>query len=116
LQVVVFDNGPASGTAAVLSMYDQLLLLVDVNGWAVTKSILLSGVPFRITTDVANGNVLVEYADPTDKVSTYAWVDASSGGITSSSLTSPLLGVGVYYDGTNIIPAMRDQPSLQLIH
>jgi hypothetical protein len=116
LYVVVFDSGPASGTVVILSVYDQLLLLVNQNTWAITQSIKLTGNPFRIVADAPNGRVLVEFADPANKVSTFAWVDALSGAVTPSNLTSSLLGVGLAFDGTNIVPAMRNQPSLPMIH
>ena len=41
----VSSPSPASGTVAVLSTYDQLLLLVDVNTWTITKSIRSLGRP-----------------------------------------------------------------------
>ena len=113
LQVVVFDSGPASGTVAALSTYDQLLLLVDISTWKVTKSVKLSGVPFRITTDATNGRVLVAYADPAHVVTTYSWVDAPSGTPTAISATSSLLSVGLGFDGTNIILSQRNQIELK---
>jgi hypothetical protein len=113
LYVVVLDSGPASGTVAVLSTYDQLLLLVDVNTWTITQSVKLSGTPFRITTDVAGGRVLVAFADPVNVQTTFAWVDALTGEATPSSVKSSLLSVGNYYDGKSIVSAMRDQIDLQ---
>jgi DNA-binding beta-propeller fold protein YncE len=81
-QVIAIASGSASGTVAVLSTYDQLLLLVDVNTWTVTKSIPLSGTPFRIVADTTNGAVIVAFADPVNVKTTYASVDVASGTVT----------------------------------
>ena len=111
---VVFDSGSASGTIAVLSTYDQLLLFVDRSSWTVTKSISLSGVqgtPFRIVADVANGAVIVAFANPASVTTTYASVDVATGTVTPLESTSSLLSVGlaVSSDGTKIYSAQRNQ-------
>lgn len=114
LYVVAFDSGPASGTIAVLSTYDQLLLLIDKSSWTITKSIKLSGTPFRIDADKPNGRVLVAFANPASVTTTYAWVDASSGTVTPLATTSSLLSVGLGFDGTNVISAQRNQIDLEV--
>jgi hypothetical protein len=114
LEEVVFDSGPDSGTVAVLSTYDQLLLFVNTSTWAVTKSVQLSGVPFRIVADKANGRVLVAYANFASVTTTYAWVNASTGVITPLTATSSLLSVGLGFNGTNIISTQRNQIDLKL--
>jgi hypothetical protein len=110
-QVVVFDSGSASGTAAVLSTYDHLLVLVNTSTWTVTKSVSLSGTPFRIATDVANGRIIVAYANPANATTTYDAVDALSGVVTPLSSTSSLLSVGlvVSSDGTKLYSSQRNQ-------
>ena len=114
-QAVVLDNGPASGTIAVLSTYDQLLLFVDESTWTVTWSVKLSGTPFRIFADTMNGNVIVAYANPESVKTTYASVDALSGTVTPLTSTSSLLSVGgvVSSDGTKLFLSMRDQMDIQ---
>ena len=114
-QVVVLDNGPASGTIAILSTYDQLLLFVDESTWTVTKSVKLSGTPFRIFADATNGSVIVAYANPESVTTTYASVDALSGTVTPLTSTSSLLSVGgvVSSDGTKLFLSMRDQMDIQ---
>ncbi len=109
---------PASGIVAVLSTYDQLLLLVDVNTWSITKSIDLSGfqgTPFRIFADTVNGSVIVAFANPESVTTTYASVDALSGTVTPLTSTSSLLSVGgvVSSDGTKLFLSMRDQMDIQ---
>ncbi len=111
-QVIVFDSGPASGTIAVLSTYDQLLVLVNGSTWTVTQSVKLSGIPFRIVADDANGRVLVAYANPANATTAYAWVGAASGAVTPLTSTSPLLSVGLGFDGTNIVSSQRSQIGL----
>ncbi len=111
-QVIVFDSGPASGTIAVLSTYDQLLVLVNESTWTVTQSVKLSGIPFRIVADDVNGRVLVAYANPVNATTAYAWVDAASGAVTPLTSTSPLLSVGLGFDGTNIVSSQRSQIGL----
>ena len=110
-QIVVFDSGPASGTIAVLSTYDKLLLLINESTWQITKSVTLSGTPFRIVADTTNGKVIVAYANPTSVTTTYAAVDASSGTVTPLTSTSSLLSVGlaVSADGTKIYSSQRNQ-------
>lgn len=115
LQVVAFDSGPDSGTVAVLSTYDQLIVLVNgnTNPWTIAKSVKLSGVPFRIFPDKPNGRILVAYADPTNARTTYSWVDAASGVVTPVTTTSSLLSVGLGYNGTQIISTQRNQADLE---
>jgi hypothetical protein len=110
-QVVVFDSGSGLGTAAVLSTYDHLLVLVNTSTWAVTKSVSLSGTPFRIATDTANGRIIVAYANPANATTTYDAVDALSGVVTPLSSTSSLLSVGlvVSSDGTKLYSSQRNQ-------
>ena len=110
-QVVAFDSGPASGTVAVLSTYDQLLLFVNANTWTVTEKVVLTDTPFRITTDVTHGAVIVAYANPANATTTYASVDVASGTVTPLLNTSTLLSVGlaVSSDGTKLYSLQRDQ-------
>jgi hypothetical protein len=114
-QIVVFDSGPASGTIAVLSTYDKLLLLINESTWQITKSVTLSGTPFRIVADTTNGKVIVAYANPTSVTTTYAAVDASSGTVTPLTSTSSLLSVGlaVSADGTKIYSSQRNQMDVE---
>jgi hypothetical protein len=115
-QVVVFDSGPASGTIAVLSTYDKLLLLINEGTWAVTKSVTLSGIPFRIATDTTHGAVIVAYANPTNVTTTYASVDALLGTVTPLTTTSSLLsvGLGISSDGTKLYSSQRNQMDVEL--
>jgi len=116
MQVIVFDSGSASGTIAVLSTYDQLLLLINVSTWTVTHSVPLPcATPFRIATDVADGNIVVACADPADVMTTYLAVSASSGAVTTRKSTSPLLsvGLGISSDGKTIRSSQRNQMDLQ---
>jgi hypothetical protein len=109
--IVVFDSGPASGTIAVLSTYDQLLLLLNESTWKVTDSVKLSGTPFRIVADTTNGKVIFAYANPASATTTYASVNASSGAVTPLTSTSSLLSVGfaVSADCTKIYSSQRSQ-------
>jgi hypothetical protein len=115
-QVIVFDSGPASGTIAVLSTYDRLLLLVNESTWTVTKSVKLSGTPFRIATDMANGTVIIAYANPASVTTTYASVDALSGTETPLTSKSSLLSVGLVIssDGTKLYSSQRNQMDVEL--
>ena len=110
-QVVVFDSGPASGTVAVLSTYDHLLLLVNATTLTVTNQVVLTDTPFRIAADVTHGAVIVAYANLQNVTTTYASVDAASGTATPLLNTSSLLSVGlaVSSDGTNIYSSQRNQ-------
>jgi hypothetical protein len=114
-QIAVFDSGPASGTIAVLSTYDKLLLLINKSTWKITDSVKLSGTPFRIAMDVTNGKVIVAYANPASVTTTYAAVDASSGTVTPLTSTSSLLSVGlaVSADGTKIDSSQRNQMDVE---
>jgi hypothetical protein len=111
VQVVVFDSGFAIGTIAVLSTYDDLLVLADKNTWSITQSVKLSGVPFRIIADDVDGAVIVALANPTTATTTYESVDALSGKITPLTATSSLLSVGINLssDGTKIYSGQRNQ-------
>ena len=115
-QVVVFDSGSASGTIAVLSTYDQLLLLINESTWTVMKSVKLSGTPFRIAADTTHGAVIVAYADPESMTTTYASVDALSGTVTPLTSTSSLLSVGLVIssNGTKLYSSQRNQMDVEL--
>lgn len=110
-QIVAFDDGPASGTIVVLSAYDQTLWFVNESAWTITKSVKLSGVPFRIAEDVTHGAVIVAYVDIANAMTTYASVSVPSGVVTPLTSTSNLLSVGlvVSTDGTKIDSAQRNQ-------
>jgi hypothetical protein len=112
--VAVFDSGPAEGTIAVLSTYDQLLLLVNKSTWTVAQSVALSGTPFRIAANTADGTVIVAYANPSNLTTTYASVDALTGAVTPLINTSSLLsvGLGVSADGTELYSGQRSQLSV----
>jgi len=117
VQVVVFDSGPASGIIAVLSTYDNLLLLVDKSTWKITASVKVtgmsgvSGTPFRIVADTADGAVIVAYANPASATTTYSSVSAASGTVTPLTSSSSLLSVGlaVSSDGTKLYSGQRNQ-------
>ena len=110
-QVIVFDSGPASGTVAVLSTYDHLLLFVNATTLTVTKQVVLTDTPFRIAADVTHGAVIVAYANPANVTTTFASVDVASGTVTPLLNTSSLLSVGlaVNSNGTNLYSAQRNQ-------
>jgi hypothetical protein len=100
----------------VLSTYDRLLLLVNESTWTVTKSVKLSGTPFRIATDMANGTVIIAYANPASVTTTYASVDALSGTETPLTSKSSLLSVGLVIssDGTKLYSSQRNQMDVEL--
>ena len=109
--VVVFDSGPASGTAAALSTADNLLLFVDTSTMTITKSVTLPGVPFRIAVDKTHGKLIVAFADPVNVRTTFASVDPTTGTVTPLTTTSDLLAVGfqVSPDGKSLYACMRDK-------
>jgi hypothetical protein len=112
VQIVVFASGPAAGTVAVLSAYDQVLDLVNASTWTLIKSVKLSGIPFRIVADLTHGNVIVAYADVANARTTYGSVAALSGVVNPPlTSTSSLLSVGfaVSADGTKLYSAQRNQ-------
>ncbi len=121
-QIIAFEGtSPASGTIAVLSTYDNLLVLVDEATWTVTASIPLTadakgnpigGTPFRIAADAPAGTVIVAYANPSAVTTTYASVDAVAGTKpVPLTATSTLLsvGLGISSDGTTIYSSQRNQ-------
>jgi hypothetical protein len=109
--VVVFDTGPATGTIAALFGADKLLVFFNASTLKITQSITLSGIPFRIATDAANGNLIVAYADPVDQLTTFAKVNPTTGVVTALTSTSDLLAVGfrVSADGKSLYSCQGTQ-------
>jgi hypothetical protein len=95
-EVVVFQSGPLSGTVAILSNYDKVLIFVNTTTMAqIGQPITLTGNPFRIAKDETNGKVVVEFADFTNATtpkSTFASVSPSA--ITPAVYVSTSLNLG----------------------
>lgn len=112
-QLGIFHSGPAAGHAVLLSQDDRKLVVVDLNVSPPRelRRIDLSGVPFRIATNDADGSVIVALADAPNGLALFVKVDVSTGTATQLSATSNLLcvGFGVSTDGTQLYCAMRDQ-------
>lgn len=118
-QVVAFDSGPAEGLVAILSTPDDLLVFVNASTMQVAGSLKLSGIPFRIAADQADGTVIVAYANPQSATTTYSSVNPGSEGTnpvnTPLTSTDTLLSVGlqVSADGTSIYSGQRNQLDLR---
>ena len=117
--VNVFDSGPAAGIGAVLSAPDNVLVLFNVNTWAVIgSSIKLTGVPFRMAKDATNGKIYIAFADTVNGVTTFASIDPTAADpastLTALSKTDSLLcvGLGVDLAGANLYCAQRNQLDL----
>ena len=113
-QVAVFDSGPLAGFVAVFSQPDDLILFVNASTMKLAGSIKLSGTPFRIAKDVANGYVIVASANLQNFTTTYASVNPGSGAmnpvVTPLTSTDTLLSVGILVsaDGTKIYSGQRN--------
>jgi len=112
--VSVFDSGPASGIIAVLSTTDGVIDLVNASTMTVIGSpIKLPGVPFRMTKDIANGKIIIAFADVADGITTYSSIDpmaanpASTLTVLQSTDTLLSVGLGVSTDGTKLYSAQR---------
>jgi len=113
-QLVAFGSGIASGTAAFLSQFDQVLVFVDLSTMTELRRVALQAIPLRIAGDETHGAVIVAFADVNSGLTQFATVDVATGTVRKLGATSPLLTVGllVSADGTTIHGAMRDQASV----
>lgn len=114
-QLAVFDSGTGASTAAFLSETERVLIFVDLNTGQEFRRVTLSGAPFRIAADNANGAVIVASADGVTGSTRFTRIAVTTGAITPLTSTTSLLAVGlaVSSDGTKLYCAMRDQ--LQII-
>ncbi|MDR3548041.1 MAG: hypothetical protein P4M11_07220, partial [Candidatus Pacebacteria bacterium] len=118
-ELVVFQNGSLSGTAALLSNYDKTLIFVNTTTMAqIGQPIVLTGNPFRIAKDETNGKVVVEFADFTNAAtpkSTFASVSPTA--ITPAVYTSTSLNLGAGFavspDGNSLYICQRASCDVQ---
>jgi hypothetical protein len=110
-QLAAFDSGQASGTAALLSQADGILVFVDLNTMTELRRVTLQGIPLRIAPDAAHGAVIVAFADVNAGLTRFAKVDVATATVTTLNSASSLMAVGlaVSADGASIYAAMRDQ-------
>jgi hypothetical protein len=120
-EIVVFQNqgDPLSGTMAILSNYDKILIFVNAVTMAqIGQPIALTGNPFRIAKDETNGKVVIEFADltnPANPKSTFASVTPSATTPVTYDSTSPNLGAGfaVSPDGKYLYVCQRASCDVQ---
>lgn len=124
-EIQVFDDpsGPAVGTIAILSNYNKTLVFVNqATMTEIGKPVVLSGNPIRIGKDEVHGDVIVEYANPSDaahSTSSFAKVAPTPGtvpaAVTPLASTSALLGVGFHVssDGNWLYVCQRDACDVQ---
>lgn len=112
-QLGVFHSGSSAGKAVLLAQADKKLAVVDLNTNPLQelRRIDLSGFPFRIATNDADGSVIVAYVDVAAGLTRFEKINPNTGVVTSLSITSNLLctGFGVSTDGTKLYCANRDQ-------
>jgi hypothetical protein len=110
-QVVTFNSGPASGTAAFLSQFDKILVFIDLNTMTELTRVTLQGIPFRIAADETHARAVVAFADVTAGLTRFSSVDVVTGTVTKLTSTSALLttGLAVSADGGSLDGAMRAQ-------
>jgi hypothetical protein len=110
-QVVTFNSGAASGTAAFLSQFDKILVFIDLNTMTELTRVTLQGIPFRIAADETHARAIVAFADVTAGLTRLSSVDVVTGTVTKLTSTSALLttGLAVSADGGSLDGAMRAQ-------
>jgi hypothetical protein len=110
-QVVTFNSGVASGTAAFLSQFDKILVFIDLNTMTELTRVTLQGIPFRIAADETHARAIVAFADVTAGLTRFSSVDVVTGTVTKLTSTSALLttGLAVSADGGSLDGAMRAQ-------
>jgi len=110
-QVVTFNSGAASGTAAFLSQFDKILVFIDLNTMTELTRVTLQGIPFRIAADETHARAIVAFADVTAGLTRFSSVDVVTGTVTKLTSTSALLttGLAVPADGGSLDGAMRSQ-------
>lgn len=110
-QVVTFNSGAASGTAAFLSQFDKILVFIDLNTMTELTRVTLQGIPFRIAADETHARAIVAFADVTAGLTRFSSVDVVTGTVTKLTSTSALLttGLAVSADGGSLDGAMRAQ-------
>jgi hypothetical protein len=110
-QLAVFNSGPAAGTAAVLSQADDVVVFVNLANGQEIRRVSLNGMAIRIAPDNTHGTLIIAFADPDNRQTTFQSVNPSTGADTTLQATSPLLatGLGVSQDGSNLFVGMRLQ-------
>jgi hypothetical protein len=110
-QLVTFNSGAASGTAAFLSQFDKILVFIDLNTMTERTRVTLQGIPFRIAADETHARAIVAFADVTAGLTRFSSVDVATGTVTKLTSTSALLttGLAVSADGGSLDGAMRTQ-------
>jgi HYDIN/CFA65/VesB-like, Ig-like domain len=119
-QLVIFNGGPAAGTAVLLSNYDQVLVYVNLATMTEIRRVDLTQpfknanppLPllqsFRIAKGEADGSVLVAFADPQNGKTVLYTVDAN-GNMAPLTATVPFLATGLQLspDGTTVFAGNR---------
>ena len=117
--LVRFAAGPAAGTLALLSAYDNALVFVNASTMTATKQVALdlpaqpaTGTPFRIAADETNGRVIVALANVGASISTTFLAVTPAGVVTPLAAVAQniiAVGLGVSSDGTKVYACMRNQ-------
>ena len=114
-----FETGPAAGTVALLSAFDNVVVFVNAGTMTEIKSVPLnlpaqpaSGSAFRLAADETNGRAIVAIANVGASTSTTFLAVTPAGTVTPLAAVAQnviAVGLGVSADGTKIYACMRNQ-------
>ena len=112
-----FETGPAAGTVALLSAFDNVVMFVKADTMTLIESVSLnlpagSGVPFRMAVDETNGRAVVALANVGSSTSTTFVAVTPAGAVTPLTAVANnviAVGLGVSADGSKLYACQRNQ-------
>ena len=113
-----FETGPAAGTVALLSAFDNIVVFVNASTMTEIKSVPLnlpsqpaSGSAFRLAADETNGRAIVAIANVGAATSTTFVAVTPAGTVTPLTAVAQniiAVGLGVSADGSNLYACQRN--------
>jgi len=104
----IFSSGSAAGTAALLHDEDKVVVFLNASTGAELRRVTLTGIPFRMEADEANGQVIIANWDEVERKTRFDRINVSSGQVTPVSDTVNFAATGMEICGSFICVANRD--------
>ena len=104
----LFSSGSAAGIAALLHDEDKVVVFLNASTGAELRRVSLSGIPFRMEADEANGQVIIANWDSEALKTRFNKVKVSNGQISSLSGTVNFASTGMEVCGSFVCAANRD--------
>src|SRR3989338_8072935 len=104
----LFSSGSAAGTAALLHDEDKVVVFLNASTGAELRRVTLTGIPFRMEADEANGQVIIANWDEVERKTRFDRINVSSGQVSTLSGTANFAATGMEVCGSFVCAANWD--------